>query len=182
MADLTSPTSMSALPVPYVVCWEGEKHYDVRPCRWADGRPALWQRHAPGLGRALYEDLHAVRARRAVAQWLCPICGEVTDPADRYWYGKGTATLERDDGSKWGWATFNAPNHRRCAEIAAEACPHLSEGGFKLLPFPSPNAIVAGNLVRVIGSIADTGFALRPGQTVVGQLWFVWREKPWGAV
>tara|TARA_R110000737_G_scaffold220405_1_gene236155 strand:+ start:307 stop:459 length:153 start_codon:yes stop_codon:yes gene_type:complete len=50
------------------------------------------------------------------------------------------------------------------------------------MPFPTPDAIVAGNLVAVGGSVEATGFSLRPGQTVAGQLFFVWREKPKGAM
>lgn len=168
--------------VPFVVAWEGENHYEVRPCRWAGHKPALWQRHAPGTGNPLFEDLHIVRSRRAVAQWLCPICGKATDPSDRFWFGLGEPNLERQDGSHWGFATFNAPNHKRCAEIAAEGCPHLAQSGHKPMRFPTPDAIVAGNLVAVGGSVEATGFSLRPGQTVAGQLFFVWREKPRGAL
>ena len=173
---------MTRPDVPWIVAWEGEMRYEVRPCRWAGDRPALWQPEAPGVGKSLFEQLHIVRSRRAVWEWLCPLCGEPTDPDDRFWFGKGKSDLDRGDGSAWGWATFNAPNHRRCAETAAEACPHLAQRAFNPLPFPTPDAIVAGSMVQVGPSITEKGFSLQPGQSVVGQLFFVWRTKPKGAL
>lgn len=165
--------------VPFVVSWSGENAYEVRPCRWAGGKLAVWQRHAPGVGRPLFEDLHMVRSRRAVAQWLCAICGEPTAHHDRAWFGLGRADLKRDDGSTWAWSTFNAPNHWRCAEAAASLCPHLAQRGVKPMAFPTPDAIVATNLTQ---DGPSRGLTLRSGQSVVGPLAFVFSAKPKGAL
>ena len=173
---------MTGITVPFVVSWSEEQTFDVRPCRWADGKPAIWQRHAPGSGRPMFEDLHMVRARRAVAQWLCAVCGEATNVGDRWWFGKGKADLPREDGTCWPFATANSPLHRRCAELAAEACPHLAGEAARPAPFPMPSAIVAPTLTKAGGAVAATGFTLRPGQSVIGPLYLVWRDVPKGGL
>jgi hypothetical protein len=171
---------LNSITVPWVVSWSDEQAFDVRPCRWAGGAPALWQRHAPGSGRPMFEDLHVTRARRAVAQFLCAVCGQPTDAGDRWWFCKGKTDLPRADGTCWPFATANSPLHRRCAELAAEACPHLSGQALTPQPFPMPSAIVAPTLTKAGGAIAATGFTLRPGQSVVGPLYLAWRETPVG--
>ncbi|MBT9246655.1 hypothetical protein KM031_10165 [Gemmobacter fulvus] len=162
--------------VPWVVCWSAEMLFDVRVCPWADNRAALWQPDLPGQGKAIFEDLHVVRARRAVWEWLCPICAEPTEEGHRWWFGKGKADLIREDGTSWAWATANAPTCRRCAETAEDACPHLVSGGWHPMPFPMPDAIVASRITQA------KGITLLQGQSVVGPLYFTWRTLPKGVI
>lgn len=165
---------------PWIVAWEGEMRFEVRDCPYADGKPALWQPSAPGTGKPLFERLHIVRSRRAIWEWLCPICGEPTDPDDRFWFGLGRTDILRADGSAWPFATLNAPYHRHCAETAAEACPHLSHRALNPMRFPRPDAVFAAHLTQVGPSMQ--GLDLQPGQAVVSNLFLAWREKPKGAM
>jgi hypothetical protein len=145
--------------------WTGELRYEVRPCRWADGRLALWQPHRPGAGRPLFKKPHNVRQRQSVARFLCTVCGEHTVPSDRWWFKLGQFNE--------GWfMTTEAPVHRTCAELALTLCPHLKDRGADLERFPSDYSV----LQAIVGGFAterDFGVNLA-GRTVVGALKFAW--------
>src|SRR5436309_2579418 len=116
-------------PVPWNAGWTGEETYELRPCRFAEGKLAMWQPHRPGIGRPIFAKPHFVRQRRSVAQLLCTVCGEHTPKGDRWWFGHGQFV----DNS---YMTTESPVHRICAELALKVCPHLRGRERDLMPFP----------------------------------------------
>lgn len=129
---------------PWNAAWSGESRYEVRPCRWADNRPAVWQSHAPGEGRPLFAEPHAVRQRQSVAKMLCTVCGQPTLPGQRYMFGLGQ-WMPFGTGA-FVWATTEAPVHHRCAQLAQDRCPHIRRHGLKPIAFP-PSFTVLAQLV-----------------------------------
>ena len=109
---------MTAPVIPWVNEWSGEAGYDVRPCRYAGNRPALWQRHAPGTGAPRFRTKHLVRERKAIAESRCATCGEPSTEGDRWvfplgdWVGNGGLLILDDP-----------PTHRACADLAMTLCP-----------------------------------------------------------
>lgn len=155
------------ISVPWNAAWSAEQRFEVRPCRWAEGKPALWSPHRPGEGRPIFAKPHVVRQRRSIAQYLCTVCGEKTPAGDRYWFGLGEF---RDE---W-FLTTEAPVHKRCAEHARTVCPHLSSLGAMMRPMPRPHSI----LCTAIGGTAvqrDFGVTIPEGKLVVGALKLAWR-------
>jgi hypothetical protein len=156
------------LPVPWNAGWTGEHHHEIRPCRWAEGKPAMWQPHRPGDGRPVFAKPHFVRQRQSVSRMLCTVCGEHTPPADRWWFQHG----ERRDGL---FMTTEAPVHHECALVSLELCPHLRSTPAKqaLSKFPGGYQIV----VSMLGGQRtehDFGVKLGRGRLIVGALKFAW--------
>lgn len=157
--------------VPWNAMWSGEARYEIRPCRWAQGRLAVHSPHCPGSGRPIFAKPHAVRQRRSVAQWLCTVCGDPTAPDDRWWFALGSPI--EAEGRTW-FATTEAPVHRRCADLALEHCPHLRRQGHEadLSRFPDGHSVLYS---IVGGSEFDAEFSLRAaGRNIVGALKFAW--------
>lgn len=164
---------MTAL-APWNASWTGEDRYEVRNCRWAGGKPALWSPHAPGEGKPIFAKPHMVRQRRSVAEYLCTVCGEKTQTRDRWWFGLGNPL------PGWALATTEAPVHRACADLALKVCPHLRNLGHGPLRWFPPDAVVSA----IIGGAAtdrDFGVNLN-GRKVVGHLKFVWKRSPFSWV
>ena len=156
--------------VPWNASWTGEDAYEVRNCRWAGGKPAIWSPHKPGEGKPIYAKPHMVRQRRSVAQMLCTVCGKPTPSYDRFWFGLG----QKIDG--WAFATTEAPVHRKCADHALIVCPHLRALGQNRLRWTPASAVVAA---IVGGPNTDRDFGLALGQRkVVGHLKFAWKYQP----
>lgn len=151
--------------VPWNAGWTGEEGYEVRPCRWAGGKMALWSPHRPGVGRPLFARPHMVRQRRSIAEMRCTVCGEKTPPGDRWWFKLGTMT----DGYLM---TTEAPVHRACADYALTVCPHLRGREKDLEPLPDGYSIMSS----IIGGPAtDRDFGVKIGQTkVIGSLKLAW--------
>lgn len=151
--------------VPWNAGWTSEERFEVRPCRWVGGRLALWQPHTPGIGDPIFAKPHSVRQRRSIAEMRCTVCGEVTPPDDRWWFGLGN----RDAGR---WITTEAPVHRFCADMAFEICPRLRSRGQPPERLPPGYSIImaeiAGDAVE-----ADFGIALQ-GRTIAGSLKLAW--------
>lgn len=153
--------------VPWNAGWSSEEHYEIRNCRWAGGKLALWSPHSPGDGKPVFARPHMVRQRRSIAELRCTVCGEKTPDNDRWWFKLGDFIEHR----RW-FATTEAPVHRSCAEHALKVCPHLRGRENDLEPFPRGAQIVAA----VVGGAAterDFGIAVRP-DGVVGHLKLVW--------
>ncbi len=154
-------------PAPWNASWTAEAPCELRPCRWAEGRLALWQPYAPGKGRPIFAQPHFVRQRRSVAEMRCTVCGERTEAGDRWWFGLGEA--------RGGcWMTAEAPVHLACAHTALRLCPHLRALGRLPAPFPLGATVVA----QMCGGAAterDFGVALH-GRAVVGHLKLAWRQ------
>ena len=132
------------LRVPYIAAWSTEQYRtpavvlrggqggagigfaDETPYdRDADG--VLWVRQviAPGTGRPLFPNAHALRQRRAVKRMLCQVCGVDTleqNPERQLFVLKDIGQPVRE-----GERTSAAPVCPPCALIAVKECPHLRE-------------------------------------------------------
>lgn len=156
--------------VPWNASWTAEDSYDVRNCRWANGKPAMWSPHKPGQGHPIFAKPHMVRQRRSIVEMRCTVCGEKTPNWDRWWFRLGN----KIDG--WAFATTESPVHRACADLALQVCPHLRALGDGPVPFDPPDAVVRA----IVGGPAmdrDFNIALH-NRKVVGHLKFVWRHTP----
>ena len=119
LAPLLSPD----LPaVPWITTWSDEHRYEVRPCRWAGGRPAVWQPHNPGSGTPLFKVRHMVRARQAIARQLCGVCGRFVTEGDRWIVPIGAIVIV--NGAE-ACALQEPFVHTRCMAHALELCPAL---------------------------------------------------------
>lgn len=157
---------MTDLPsVPWNAGWSSEERFEVRPCRYAGGRLALWQRHARGVGAPIFAKPHSVRQRRSIAEMRCTVCGEPTVADDQWWFGLGTKL-----GAQF--ATTEAPVHEACAHHAHRVCPHLRSLGREPEPMPGGYGITAS----IVGGAAfEREFGVRVnGRTIIGSLKLVW--------
>jgi hypothetical protein len=152
--------------VPWNASWSSEDRYEIRPCRWAGGRNAVWQPHTPGDGRPIFAKPHNVRQRQSVSRFLCTVCGKETPANDRWWFSLGRIT----DGY---FMTTEAPVHRCCADLALKVCPHLRGRSDDLSRFPSGYSVMQ----TIVGGPSmqdDFGLNIVAGRTVVGHLKFAW--------
>lgn len=157
--------------VPWNASWSEEDRYEVRPCRWAGGKPAVWAPHKPGEGRPIFAKPHMVRQRRSIAEMRCTVCGEKTPPWNRWWFGLGQPSV---DG--FAFVTSESPVHHDCATVALRHCPHLRALGVQPGRMPPADAILSA----IIGGPAvdrDFGLDLR-GREVIGHLKLAWRRPP----
>lgn len=127
------------IDVPWVTSWTGEPVLGVRSCASVGGRPAIVQADAPGNGKPLYSQNHAVRQRLSVGHMLCPMCGEPTAADDRWTQvahpvtagslrrGRRIEGLPDDitDDRILIDAGAIAPLHQRCVDRSLKYCPHL---------------------------------------------------------
>jgi hypothetical protein len=156
---------------PWNASWTAEDEYDIRPCRWAGGKLAIWSPHRPGEGRPVFAKPHMVRQRRSVAEYRCTVCGEKTPPHDRWTFWLGDTTIPG-----WAFVTTEAPVHAACAEKAMRACPHLRDLRATPERWQTPDAV----LTAIVGGMAterDYGVNIR-GRKVIGHLKFAWRKTP----
>ena len=152
--------------VPWNAAWTGESRYEIRPCRWAGGRRAMWSPHKPGEGKPVFAKPHFVRQRRSIREFICTVCGQPTPPADRWWFKLGSF-----DG-EW-FMTAEAPVHCECARLALKVCPHLRGRDGDLSRFPDGASVLSS----IIGGPAverDFGVVVTEHQPVIGHLKFAW--------
>lgn len=157
--------------VPWNASWSGEDRYEVRPCRWAGGKLAIWSPHLPGDGSPIFAKPHMVRQRRSIAEMRCTVCGEKTVLGNRWWFGLGQPNV-----AGFAFVSTEAPVHHACAMVAQHRCPHLRNLG--VAPEPMPQADVV--LSAIVGGTAvdrDFGMDLR-GRKVIGHLKLAWRYMP----
>ena len=162
-----------AIVAPWNASGSAEEAYEVRPCRWAGGKLAMWSPHRPGEGRPIFAKPHMVRQRRSIAEMRCTVCGERTGKGyyDRWWFGLGKSNV-----AGFAFVTTEAPVHRDCAKLAQRQCPHLRRLGVEPEPMPVWDAVLSA----VIGGAAtdrDFGVDLR-GRKVIGHLKLAWRRMP----
>ena len=136
MPDLLSPLKVGH-DVPWVTSWTGEAHLGIGRCFTVRDRPALRQEDSPGRGKPQYSKNHLVRQRLSVVRMLCPMCGEATQPDDRWTQvakpvaagalrRKGLAlpaAIDQDIVLLDAGAI--APLHKRCVDRSLRHCPHL---------------------------------------------------------
>lgn len=154
------------ITVPWNVSWSSEIRFEIRPCRWAGGKPAVWSPHSPGVGRPIFAKPHPVRGRKSIAKFICTVCGEHTPPADRWWFGHGEHVGQY-------WMTNEAPVHKACADFAITVCPHLKARSVGPSRFPSGH-LIACSLVGGGAFANDFGLTIQPGREVIGALKFAW--------
>lgn len=163
---MSAPLTFGNSPVPWNAGWTGEERYEVRPCRWADGKLAMWSPHKPGVGRPIFAKPHMVRQRRSIAGFICTVCGVHAPEGDRWWFGLGKVQDE------W-FMTTEAPVHHACAKLALAKCPHLRGRDKDLARFPSGFRVLAA----VIGGPAveaDFGLRITADRPVIGHLKLAW--------
>lgn len=152
--------------VPWNASWSDEERFEIRPCRYANGMPALWQPFNLGSGKPIFAKPHAVRQRRSIAEMRCTVCGEKTSDGDRWWFALGNLLGDK-------FVTTEAPVHGACAQRAMDVCPHLRKLGRAPLPFPYNSQVLAS----VLGGPdveRDFGIRIAPGRVVIGQLKLSW--------
>ncbi|CAN7505250.1 hypothetical protein LJR164_003458 [Phenylobacterium sp. LjRoot164] len=111
---------------PWSVAWSGEQGFRLQPSRDFPGRIELDQRQAPGIGDPIFAMMHLTRQRRAMADFLCHVCGGRTSGPDRYIFAtaSGGFVALREGGELY--ACNVPPMHRACADRARDLCPHLA--------------------------------------------------------
>lgn len=153
--------------VPWNASWSGEDKHQIRPCRYAGGSLAVWQPFNPGVGRPIFAAPHMVRQRKSISEMRCTVCGEKTPEDDRWWFPFG----DWRDG--W-WVSTESPVHKRCADLAAHACPILRKKGQPPIRMPHGWSVLAA---VVGGAEADKDFGIKTAnRSVVGHLKLAWRN------
>ena len=155
---------------PWNAGWTGEDYYEIRPCRWAGGKLALWSPHDSGNGKPIFAKPHMVRQRQSVVQMLCTVCGKPTSPSDRWWFGLGNFV---ENGV---WATTESPVHQHCAALSLRVCPHLRSLGVVPERFPPADAII-GAVIGGANVDRDFGLNLRD-RKVIGHMKLAWKTQP----
>lgn len=111
------------VPVPYSVSWSGEEKFTLEPCRFADGRIAICQQEARGVGKPQFGKPHSVRQREVIAKDLCDLCG-------RPLRNKTKVSLSHARPRANGAAALDILQvepllHKKCAAISVQHCPSL---------------------------------------------------------
>ena len=122
--------------VPWSAAWSGESSFALAPSLDFPGLTEVCQIERPGTGEPLFAAVHVTRQRLGLAGHLCHVCGETTDPSDRWMFpvaSGGFVTLH--DGTV-GYGCNVPPMHRACAARAAAQCPHLNR--LAETPFAAP--------------------------------------------
>jgi hypothetical protein len=155
------------ITVPWNASWTSEERYEIRPCRWASGKLAIWQPHTPGEGRPIFAKPHMVRQRRSIAEMRCTVCGEKTPANDQWWFQHGRF--------QEGWfMTTESPVHRACAEFALTVCPHLKDSSALLERMPGNYRILSS---IIGGASAEEKFSLNLSCQPVGNLKIAWPAR-----
>ncbi len=154
---------------PWNASWSAEDRCEIRPCKYAGNRLALWSPFKPGEGKPLFAKPHMVRQRKSIKEMRCTVCGELTTPDNRWWFPFGDY---RDD---W-WVSTESPVHLKCAELARHFCPVLRKKAVDPIRFPPGSTI----LFAVVGGEAtDRNFGVQTrGRKIVGHLKLTWKN-PW---
>lgn len=165
--------------VPWVTSWTEEPVIGVRPCPTVNGQPALVQVRNAGYGKPQYSRNHLIRQRQTVLRMLCPMCGEPTQPEDRWTQvarltpagllrrgGKASGlTREIEDRRVVLDAGSIAPLHKACVDRSLKYCPHLkADPNVNVMRFPArwavlPLLIEASPLIEAgaVGGAAAAG-------------------------
>jgi hypothetical protein len=153
--------------VPYIVSWTGEQRLQPsvihRPGRGIgytdetlldrDKRGVLWNRMAshPGSGRPVFNEVHALRQRRAMRRLLCQVCAQPASQTE-----EGVLWLlpdHREDWPDWpeGMANTFPPLCVACARLSVRLCPFLRPGHVAIRTGASPITAVSGGRYQMSG-------------------------------
>lgn len=111
---------------PWSVAWTGEQAFRLQPSRDFPGKIELDQKQARGDGEPIFASIHVTRQRRGMADFLCHVCGEPTQPNDRFIFPTASGGLVSMDGGAQQYGCNVPPMHGACAKQARSLCPHLS--------------------------------------------------------
>lgn len=157
--------------VPWNASWSSEQtSYDIRPCRWVQGRLAIWQPTSPFVGRPIFARPHFIRQRMSITKMICTVCGQPAPEGDRWWFAMGEYV------DKW-WATTEAPVHKKCGELAMQLCPHIRRGQHaeNFSPMPRGWAVLA---VTLGGDDFEKTYGVKiSGREVIGGLKLAWPRE-----
>ncbi|HLI66552.1 MAG TPA: hypothetical protein VKU90_09320 [Caulobacteraceae bacterium] len=156
----------AVLQPPWSASWSGEQEFRLRRSADFPGMIEVDQKEAPGDGEPLFAVIHLNRHRRAIIDLLCHVCGEPTEPSDRYIFpvaSGGMVTLH-DGTQQYGCNV--SPIHLACAERAARDCPQLN----RLREHPLRCSDDEGRLIHrtdATPGLEALAASLPPGQEVV---------------
>jgi hypothetical protein len=109
--------------VPWTVAWTGEESFFVGPCRFADGRPAICQAEAPGVGKPCFGKPHSQRQRQCIAEGRCDLCGKPLKLATKISLSHARPVGHGANGL--AILQVEPLLHRACAAISMQHCPSL---------------------------------------------------------
>lgn len=109
--------------VPWTVQWTGEESFHVAPCRFADGRPAICQASAPGVGKPSFGKPHWIRQRQAIARGLCDLCGRPLKNSTKVSLSHARPVMHGAQGM--AILQVEPLLHRACAAESLRWCPSL---------------------------------------------------------
>lgn len=153
--------------VPWNASWTSEERYEIRPCKYAEGRKALWMPYSPNVGRPIFAKPHMVRQRQSIARFICTVCGKHTPLDDRWWFKLG----HMQDGH---FITTEAPVHHECGSLGLKLCPHLRGKEADFEEFPMRNLRVLAAMIGAGTTAEDFGVNATPENPIVGHLKFAW--------
>jgi hypothetical protein len=159
--------------VPWNAAWTGEEEFSVRPCRYVQGKLAIWQKTAQGIGKPIFAEPHTVRQRMSVAKMLCTVCGKPTEVNERWMFPIGQEMILKGEHFR---VTTESPVHKKCADLSAERCPILRERNLKPIRFPENYYLIA-SLVGGIGVEKDFGLKIPADKNVIGHLKIAFPEN-----
>jgi len=111
--------------VPWSVAWSGEQEFRLQPSATFPGMIEVSQAERPGVGVPVFGAVHVDRQRRGLAGHLCHVCGEPTEPRDRWIFPAASGGMvDMGDGTE-RYGCNVAPVHGACARRAQRQCPHL---------------------------------------------------------
>lgn len=148
--------------VPWVVPWSEEDEFSFRPSVIFPGLLELTQVERQGVGRPTPSGMNIMRQRQGVIELRCHVCGELTQPGDRFLFPVVTGAFVKIPGGT-RYASHVPPTHGKCAEQAQMQCPHLRSRYARPVAFPrekgfvSPERSVPESLRRVADQIAAPG-------------------------
>jgi hypothetical protein len=115
--------SFGNTPVPWTASWSGENLFYVDRCQFADGRPAICQSSAPGVGRPLFGKPHMIRQRQAIVLECCDLCAR---PLKGHTRVSLSHARPQPHAAKPGDILQVEPLlHRECAATSMRFCPAL---------------------------------------------------------
>ncbi len=123
--------------VPWTVSWTGETQFDLKISEDFPGLVDLVQSERVAEGAPRFRAMHVSRHRAAMATLLCHVCGKPTDKRDRYLFPLRSGGMAVMPDESLRYAGNVPPVHRRCAGVAAVACPHLRATGAEAVAWPA---------------------------------------------
>ena len=111
-------------PVPWTVSWTGEEGgFHLAACPVFDGRLAIFQDVAPGVGKPAFGKPHSQRQREAIGLGLCDLCGRPLKASTKVSLSHARPVPHGAEG--WAILQVEPLSHKACAAVALRHCPSL---------------------------------------------------------